>query len=403
MPELTESFFLEIWIWLGLAGLGGLLLGLVRLLRPELFQRLLPPQRQRDVPWSGYDVLFAFVISFLFFPMLAHVLVGRANFLTAYYGPDFRLETKDDDDEAAKLDRVRRNLWTTAAAFPLQIAFTLALFSRSDPRRLYQLGLSGSRAVKDVILAFMTWLAISPCVLGLNLLVVLMYQSWPTMQPEEHPISELIKGTAGDRVLMFVVAVLAAPVLEELYFRGLLQPWAGQSETSYWQVVGAAVFVSVFLRSDKLQDGTVVERLGNGMVPALFILALAPGEPLFRRAFRFVGRIGSKSERRAGISESASQAIYATSLLFASFHASVWPSPIALFPLSLGLGWLAYRTQSLIGPIVVHALFNLISALALLVGPVPSPPPPETADEAASARSSIPSNPAASAMQWRDR
>ena len=42
-------------------------------------------------------------------------------------------------------------------------------------------------------------------------------------------------------------------------------------------------------------------------------------------------------------------AIYGTSLLFAAMHSGVWPSPIALFVLGLGLGWLAYRTRSLVG------------------------------------------------------
>src|SRR5207244_297023 len=38
----------------------------------------------------------------------------------------------------------------------------------------------------------------------------------------------------------------------------------------------------------------------------------------------------------------------------------------ALFPLGLGLGFLAYRTQSLVGPLVLHSAFNGISCLALL-------------------------------------
>ncbi len=61
-----------------------------------------------------------------------------------------------------------------------------------------------------------------------------------------------------------------------------------------------------------------------------------------------------------------SSAIYGTSLLFAAMHSGVWPSPIALFVLGLGLGWLAYRTRSLVGPILVHALFNGVACLQLV-------------------------------------
>jgi membrane protease YdiL (CAAX protease family) len=42
-------------------------------------------------------------------------------------------------------------------------------------------------------------------------------------------------------------------------------------------------------------------------------------------------------------------------------HVAVWPSPIPLFVLGLGLGVLAEGTRSLVGPIVVHSAFNAVS------------------------------------------
>jgi hypothetical protein len=57
---------------------------------------------------------------------------------------------------------------------------------------------------------------------------------------------------------------------------------------------------------------------------------------------------------------------YNTSLLFACIHTSVWPTPVPLFVLALGLGVLAQRTRSLVGPIVLHGLFNGISCVQLL-------------------------------------
>ena len=58
--------------------------------------------------------------------------------------------------------------------------------------------------------------------------------------------------------------------------------------------------------------------------------------------------------------------IFGTALIFAIFHANVWPTPVPLFALGLALGYLAYRTQSLVAPIVLHGLFNGVTALALL-------------------------------------
>lgn len=60
-------------------------------------------------------------------------------------------------------------------------------------------------------------------------------------------------------------------------------------------------------------------------------------------------------------------AIFGTSLMFACIH-STWPTPIPLFALALGLGVLARRTRSLVGPIVLHSLFNGVSCVQLLMG-----------------------------------
>jgi membrane protease YdiL (CAAX protease family) len=55
------------------------------------------------------------------------------------------------------------------------------------------------------------------------------------------------------------------------------------------------------------------------------------------------------------------RAIVGTAALFANFHANVWPTPVALFVLALGLGWLAYRTQGVVAPTIMHILFNTVA------------------------------------------
>src|SRR5262249_57689443 len=71
-------------------------------------------------------------------------------------------------------------------------------------------------------------------------------------------------------------------------------------------------------------------------------------------------------------------AVFCTSVLFAAAHSGVWPSPVPLFLLGLVLGYLAYRTQSLVPSLVVHALFNGLACVLLffpnLLGPPPQPP-----------------------------
>ncbi len=57
-----------------------------------------------------------------------------------------------------------------------------------------------------------------------------------------------------------------------------------------------------------------------------------------------------------------------TSFLFASLHAAQWPAPIPLFLLSLVLGRLRRQTGSLWAPIALHAGFNAISTVLLVLG-----------------------------------
>ena len=60
--------------------------------------------------------------------------------------------------------------------------------------------------------------------------------------------------------------------------------------------------------------------------------------------------------------------LFASAVLFAWVHVSVWPSPVPLVWLALGLGWLAWRSHSLAGAIVLHAVFNAVACAALLYG-----------------------------------
>ncbi len=60
--------------------------------------------------------------------------------------------------------------------------------------------------------------------------------------------------------------------------------------------------------------------------------------------------------------------VYASAAFFAVIHSAIWPSPIPLFFLGLGLGWLAVRTRGFVAPAIVHGLFNAVSAVFVLRG-----------------------------------
>jgi len=91
----------------------------------------------------------------------------------------------------------------------------------------------------------------------------------------------------------------------------------------------------------------------------VFFLALVPLDLVpFSRLLRHL-RVRSPQHTRA---------VLASSALFAAVHANVWPSPVPLVVLAVGLGYLYLRTRTLIGPVVVHGLFNAVSAVYLLLG-----------------------------------
>ena len=73
------------------------------------------------------------------------------------------------------------------------------------------------------------------------------------------------------------------------------------------------------------------------------------------------------ARERVGTGARRARAVYATAALFALLH-PVWPNPVPLFVLGLGLGWLAARTTGLLVPVLVHALFNAVSAVFVLRG-----------------------------------
>jgi nicotinamidase-related amidase len=60
-------------------------------------------------------------------------------------------------------------------------------------------------------------------------------------------------------------------------------------------------------------------------------------------------------------------AILLSSAIFAIAHLDAWPAPFALFVLALFLGYLAYRTTSLVAPIVLHSVFNAANLTILIL------------------------------------
>lgn len=162
----------------------------------------------------------------------------------------------------------------------------------------------------------------------------------------DHPLTKM--GANGDGVgglLLILSACVAAPLLEEFLFRGLLVPWAGGRWFRPWCLLFPAAVLAMLsgLKAD-----------GSFQAPALgFVAVLAVGTYLIQR----LGKRWAKFPTRTLL------AVWSSSALFAAAHSNVWPTPIPLFVLSLGLGYLAARTRNWAASAVAHAMFNAVSTV----------------------------------------
>ncbi|MBV9122666.1 MAG: CPBP family intramembrane metalloprotease [Planctomycetes bacterium] len=336
----------ELLAWLLLAVLGGLpAAGLWFSLPPE--RRLWPPQRHRAVPWGAAELGIGLFLTLLWNFLIYHSLyiaVAGANILVhRWHDQPFSWVLPESVDKNLKV------LWTPSVTVFFQVATFLLVLHIVSGTRLYQVGLTTSHAVQNFISGFLVWLVLTPLVYGVNFLVALFYfWQWGAPPEEHHPLTELAEGQplkVYQWVLFVFVAVVAAPASEELIFRGILQPWLTRRP---WG--GYAALVLAFAMAF-LQGADVA-----GRWPVVFILAMVPGFLLVvYLPWRWLPH------------PDAAGAIYGTALLWAALHSFAWPTPIPLFFLGLGLGFLAYRTQSLVGTITIHSLFNGLTCLALIL------------------------------------
>ncbi len=229
------------------------------------------PQRNRAVPWPGRDLV-------LLAPMvIAGILRGLLS--------DEKLE-----DHAAFA-----GLTMLAIVSVLVLPFHVLVVRGA---RLYQLGLHVSHFRRNALVGFGTFWLSAPLVAVTNLLALQFFER------RAHSIEQAIREspTLTNFLLSGIGAILIAPFIEELTFRGILQPWLSRA---------------------------------LGRVPGICL----------------------------------------SSAIFAVAHADAWPAPLALFVFAIFLGYLANRTSSLVGSIVLHATFNaanmMILALAVYFGELP--------------------------------
>ena len=338
--------------WAIIAVFGGIVAVLVRRIMHDTGP-VLPPQRHRAIPWTGPSVTIAFLVFYFVLPIILHYIDAGA-----------QIVPEGAADAAKPVVSFAKSL-ADLIFLPLQIAIWYILGRLSGgPRAVF--GVVPRRIASDYSAGYTTWLITTPVVYTISFAALIGYALWVGQPPAEHPIVQKIQTeptASGLIVLLFVQAVLAAPVREEIFFRGIMQPffaerpWGG--DLAIW-LAATIGFLAHYPNPIRWSDpGDIV----SAASPILLVLAVLP----FYRRIDSWNLSAGLPIRDPPTRRRAARAIVGTALLFANFHANVWPTPIPLFVLALGLGWLAYRTQSVVAPIAMHMLFNAIVLVALRV------------------------------------
>jgi hypothetical protein len=341
---------------------------------PTLPRPAAPPAPDEFVP-ALHFVLIA-VVLYLLQPVwasLALSVLRDTGFYVWYYGLEFVGVAFGEKGPAQQAAQTRLQLWAIAAAFPFWLGSAALLIGRLPAAYRRDMGVSRGRLTRrddsgvakwfvvapaavaaNVLLGVAAWLVIAPLSFGVNYLVGQLHSRYVEVRVEEHPFTAAAQAgplRPAEWALLAFGVLVSAPLWEELFFRGALLALCRKVRFGGHAAMLLALVAALVLRRQQLLDAAHDggASLWLAAAPALFVLATVP----LYAAVCWSSRTG------------AGPVVFGTAMFFAAVHSFAWPTPVALFVLGLGLGWLAVWTRSLIAPVVVHSLFNGVSFLLL--------------------------------------
>lgn len=309
------------------------------------------------VPWSAAEIVVLLVLG-MFCPTLVHSLLGATGLYEWVYGPEAK-QLIAAGGPAGQLQLNRERLWAAGPAQLVLVVLGVAVLRAGCGATLAQLGLTLRNAGRNAAAGLGFVGVFAPGALALNWLAIAGMRQLGGVD-EKHAFTQL--GQAGlmpvEWWLLVAAAVVSAPLWEEFLYRGVVQPWVmATGPRGGWFALGLALVLTVLGRQDFYQAAWAAggAKLAVEVIPvAALVLLMGVYAMMVRR----------------GVSDEAA-GLFATAVLFGWIHARVWPSPVALVWLAVGLGWLAWRGKSLVGCVVLHAVFNAIACAMLLYPPRP--------------------------------
>ncbi len=390
MPESYSStiqkYLEELKLLSSSMALVAIVVGLILFLmwrRTGIPRHLVAKERIVRVPWDWLEVFLAMILMILLFGAVVETAPWGKYKLPAESYSGFQLGAaasvtqasvdaglsgglliltgaiQSTPDEIARMrNDARIKTINSILFFPITLLLLFNLMPRLSGAKFYQMGLHINRWRENFTLGVLGWAIITPICTIVFLIVSMNF--WETLWGRGivHPMHTVLMQdeNLSTWLLVGLATCIVAPLSEEILMRGIMQPYLVRNAIMSDVILVLAI---AWAFASLITPGTGPDR-GLGMGPLFFVATIAPGYYLFE-----------KWTQQLIKEPGAARGIYVTSLIFAYLHGHIWPSPIPLFFFSLGVGFLAYRTRSLIGPITVHVLFNLTTMIILVLGHYP--------------------------------
>jgi len=333
-PELSDPLLGAIVLVMAMASIGTWLVLSTRLARGPI----LPYEPRRPVPWHGVWTLLPIVL--VAFTVLAAI---RGDDLT------------QDAASASTTDLIERIAQGSVQQAAFVAAFlAVVMFVSGATRADFGLPTNAIQFARDVRIGVVTWLASLVPVYGVQALLISFFG-----HAEGHPLIKIIEQHANPMlfVLAFLVAVLAAPICEELLFRLLLQGWLEKWEDGRLGWRHKPSMDEAPMTNDEVQ-------LTNGEARTSNDDHSTSGHSAFDIRH---SSFATDQPPRIGLARLPYGwlPIVLSSLLFALAHVGYGPDPVPLFLLALMLGYVYQRTHRIVPSMVTHTLFNGLSLFVL--------------------------------------
>ncbi|MBX7166384.1 MAG: CPBP family intramembrane metalloprotease [Pirellulales bacterium] len=322
-------------------------------------QELIAYEPRRGVPWGGAELLLL-VLVFFTIQLAAGGAVWLAASLRALaQGSEVHLDDEVVIPDVDSLAGAALAVALSLVTFLIGVVLVRAV-SRATTT---DIGLTLARFPSDLGRGVLGFLAIAAPVYLIQLQLTQFF-------PSEHPLAKLWLEQQDPANMMltiavlFVAAVIVAPLAEEFLFRCLLQGWLENVALRYQLAATTEPAPAAALPTVAAPSEPPAGRASLEHAPASENPSESPQSDSLARPGAS-DQMPLPAPRLIGVYAAAP--ILVSSALFAAAHFSHGPDPVPLFLLAMVLGYLYQRTHRLWPSVIAHACLNATSLLMLLL------------------------------------